>query len=247
MNGTEVTAAYAADEHLARPNFISVVGTRADEAPEKRGTVTFSAIWVPNLNVVVPVGGQGVHMGLSLKSGNGADPFAPDESELGHATIENRSDGALKVVSVKPNPNTDYDALKDNALAIFADEQALGKASFTVHPVVKNGEVQVARFGIADASGELRPDDIPDDQKILYEDWTNDEYGLHARGWWLLPYYNDWDTHSLDLIYTLDMKTTPAGDELGVKDRLMPEDVNLPAAASLQVADLVYTFALVTP
>lgn len=247
VDGAEVEADFAADEHLVRPNFISVVGTRADEAPASRGTVTFSAIWIPNLNVDVPVGSEGVHMGLSLKSGNGADPFAPDESELGHATIENRSDGALKIVSVKANPNADYDALKANALNIFADEAALAKASFTVTPVVKSGEVQVARFGIADSTGELRPDDIPDDQKILYEDWTNDEYGLHARGWWILPYYNDWDTHSLDLIYTLDMKTTPKGVELGVRDRLMPEDVNLPAAASLQVADIVYTFELLTP
>ncbi len=216
---------------LTRANLVAIPGVAAypDVPINRHESVTVEAVWIANLSVDVVVGSEGVHMGVQLKGGTTRDPF---ETTDGTAMLRNRSDGALKVVSVTPNASSDYDALKANALQLFREEENLTKAQFTVRPSRGNAAtMQVGTFGIADAERSLT---LVDD--TAYSSPDVDATGPnHARNWMMEAAGSG--NEYLQLVYRLDMGT------------LQPNDIDLSDAggSQLYVADLVYKVALVLP
>ena len=216
---------------LERANLVIDAGVPAypDVPINRHASATIEAVWIPNLSVDVVVGSEGVHMGVQLKGGTTREPF---ETTDGTATLRNRSDGALKVVSVTPNASSDYDALKADALQLFREEGNLARAQFNVRPARGNvATMQVGTFGIADADRSLT---LIDD--TAYSSPDVDATGPnHARNWMMEAAGSG--NEDLRLIYRLDMGT------------LQPNDIDLSGAAGsqLHVADLVYKVALVLP
>ena len=226
----QVTERFDAGQTVTRPNWVAQMGTRADQrADDPVGSVTLEAVWTPNLSADMIVGADGVHMSIALKGGTTREPF---ETTDGTAVLRNRSDGALKVVSVTPNATSDYDALKAEALQLFREEGAMQRAQFTVRPSIGNAAtLQTGSFGIATAAGGLT---LVDD--TAYSSPDVDASGPnHARNWMMQAAGTGND--ELRLIYHLDMGT------------LQPNDIDLSGAggAQLHVADLVYKVALVLP
>ncbi len=209
------------NEVLVRANLIAKVGTAADDdgTATNVGTVTLTAVWTPRISFDVGVAGEGVHMGLKLAAGDGTNPFGTNEQEnWGTATLTNRTDARIKVISAMPSASVDYGRLTDNALRVFRDRASMGQASFTVRPV--EGALllmTIPKFGIASSAGGAL---LPDSHGLPY-----------SYGWMMEP--AGAEGADLKLYYQLNMGA------------LTPEDVRLSDTASLEVAGVRFAVALV--
>ncbi len=209
------------NEVLVRANLIAKVGAAADDdgTATNVGTVTLTAVWTPRISFDVGVAGEGVHMGLKLAAGDGANPFSTNEQEnWGTATLTNRTDARIKVISAMPSASVDYGRLTDNALRVFRDRASMGQASFTVRPV--EGALllmTIPKFGIASSAGGAL---LPDSHGLPY-----------SYGWMMEP--AGAEGADLKLYYQLNMGA------------LTPEDVRLSDTASLEVAGVRFAVALV--